>query len=62
MLHSIFQILHFKHYKNIKFENSYLIEILFESNDLSLIYFFNNVHNVHLFPFENVKSFEQISF
>ncbi len=29
-LHSIYQILQSKHYKNISFESSYLIEILFK--------------------------------
>jgi len=39
-LHFIYQILHFKHYKNINFENSYLIEILFKWNDSSLFFIF----------------------
>jgi len=34
---SIYQILHFKHHKNINFENSYIIEILFKWNDSSLL-------------------------
>jgi hypothetical protein len=41
----IYQIFHFKHYKNINFENSYFIEILFKQNDSILFFSFNNVHN-----------------
>jgi hypothetical protein len=58
-LHSIYQILHFKHYKNINFENSYLLR--FCSNEMIQVFFkkFNNLHNYIYFLFESLKSFEQ---
>jgi len=45
-LHSIYQILHFQHYKNINYENSYVIEILSKWNDLSLFFLFNSIISI----------------
>jgi hypothetical protein len=39
-LHSIYQIFHFKHYKNINIENSHFIEIC--SNEMIRVFFFLN--------------------
>jgi len=58
-LHSIYRILHFKHYKNINSENSYLIEILFKWNDSIFKKKIQWCTQLHLFPFESLKSFEQ---
>ncbi len=45
LIYMIYQILHFKHYKNINFENSYFIEIFFKWNDSS--FFLKKLNNVH---------------
>ncbi len=58
-LHSIYQILHFKHYKNINFENSYLIEILFKWNDSSFFFLNSIMYIITFIFFESLKSFEQ---